>query len=161
MPPSFSSVIQATDKEETQIGTTVDVQAFGGSGVNPKAVDIHGQPMPYGGFVHDQQNSLNQFQDGSISRGLDHVNWYSGGGQPPSVGAMRPGVISQPSGSNQLYSDGQPPSLNDVGRRETSQTGVSAGHEVADAHEMAGMSLTRNNFRMLYAASYSKGIDGK
>ncbi|KAI3781111.1 hypothetical protein L2E82_11112 [Cichorium intybus] len=71
-PPSFSSVIQSTDKEETQIGTTVDVQAFGGSGVNPIATDIYGQPMSNGNFVHGQQNSLNQFQDGSISRGLDH-----------------------------------------------------------------------------------------
>ncbi|CAH1433447.1 unnamed protein product [Lactuca virosa] len=150
-PPFPSAAILAIDQDQTQVVTSVVEQAIGGPiGGNPITADIHGQ-----------QNSLNQFQSGTFSRGIDYVDWYSGGGQPPSLGAIRPVVISQPSGSNEIYSDGLPPSLNDLGRREPSQTGASTGREVADAHEMAGMSLTRNNFRRLYEDSYSKGIDGK
>ncbi|KAL7589848.1 hypothetical protein Lser_V15G39960 [Lactuca serriola] len=145
--PFPSPAIQGIDQDQTQVVNSE--QAIGGPiGGNPITADIHGQ-----------QNSTNEFQAGTFSRGIDYADWYSGGGHPPSLGAIRPVVISQPSGSNEIYSDGLPPSLNDLGRRQPSQTGAST--EVADAHEMVGMSLTRNNFRRLYEDSYSKGIDGK
>ncbi|KAI3781112.1 hypothetical protein L2E82_11113 [Cichorium intybus] len=68
-------MIQTIDQEQPQVGTFVDAEAFGGPIGDPVAADIHGQPLSYGNFVHGQHNSLNQFQDGSVSRGLDHAGW--------------------------------------------------------------------------------------
>lgn len=163
-PPSFPSKVTHTiDQEQPQVSTTEDVQAFGAPDRNPMAADIYGQPMSYGGFVHGQQNSLNQFQGGSVSRGLDDSGggWYSNDAQPPSVGAIRPGVISHPSGSNQIYSYGLPPSFNDFDRRETSQTGTSTSGVVPEAYEFAGMSLTGNNFRRFHPDAFNKDKYGK
>lgn len=74
--------------------------------------------------------------------------------QPPSFNAVRPFVPSQPSGGGDLHNnnnnnDGQlPPSFNDIAPRERSQTGTSSstGVQMSD-QQVAGMSLTGNNFR--------------
>ncbi|GJS60515.1 putative ankyrin repeat-containing domain, PGG domain protein, partial [Tanacetum coccineum] len=59
--------------------------------------------------------------------------------QPPSFSNIRPYVVSQP-GSGYPYTHNQPPSLNDVGPREPSQTSASTGHQMSQVQ--AGMSLT-------------------
>ncbi|KAI3669083.1 hypothetical protein L6452_40306 [Arctium lappa] len=87
-------------------------------------------------------------------------DYYEYGGQPPSVGDMRPLVISQPSGSRDLMSvDGQPPSLNDVGGRGESQNGGSftgGGNQMFDPQAFVGMSLVGKNFKKMYPMAYEK-----
>ncbi|KAL4572755.1 hypothetical protein LXL04_019538 [Taraxacum kok-saghyz] len=156
--PSFPPAeIKTIDQEQPQVGTTVDVQASGGHTGNPMTNDIHGQPLSYGDFAHGQPH----FEGGSVSRGLDYPGWYSNEGQPPSLGAIRPGVLSHPSGGNQMYTDGLPPSFTDFDRRETSHTGTSTGREVPEEYEFAGMSLTGNNFRRLHPDGFSKDRYGR
>ncbi|KAI3781210.1 hypothetical protein L2E82_11219 [Cichorium intybus] len=62
---------------------------------------------------------------------------FNSDGHPPSVGDVRQIVVSEASGNNQMYSDGELPSFNDVGRREPSQTeALSTDYEVADSEEV-------------------------
>ncbi|CAH1426806.1 unnamed protein product [Lactuca virosa] len=62
---------------------------------------------------------------------------YSSGAQPPSIGNVRPIVVSEPSGSSQMYSDGQPPSVNGVCRQAPSQSEASCTrYEGPDEHEV-------------------------
>ncbi|KAL4590134.1 hypothetical protein LXL04_003055 [Taraxacum kok-saghyz] len=78
---------------------------------------------------------------------------YSSGGPPPSIGNVRQMVVSEPSGSNQMYSDGQPPSVNDVGRREPSQSEASCTrYEGSDEHEVQQITSELNN------GVYKRGI---
>ncbi|KAI3669086.1 hypothetical protein L6452_40309 [Arctium lappa] len=103
------------------------------------------------GQVAPAVNLNNQLQMETSNGG--HVDWYDDGCQPPSVSAMRPVVVSQPSGGgNQMSTGGQPPSLNDVGRRGASQTGESltGNQPMVDEEEVVGMSLVGNRFRDVF-----------
>ncbi|KAI3669089.1 hypothetical protein L6452_40312 [Arctium lappa] len=120
--------------------------------------DSYGQAAPANGDSSHapKVNSLNQPQHETVNRELGHVDWCNDGGQPPSVSAVRPVVVSQPSGGNQMSMGGQPPSLNDVGRRGASQTGESltGNQPMDDEQELAGMSLVGNKFRDVFPMAY-------
>ncbi|KAI3725810.1 hypothetical protein L1987_65605 [Smallanthus sonchifolius] len=91
----------------------------------------------------------------SLSGGQGLNNSYV---QPPSIGTVRPMVISQPSGGGDHYADGQPPSLDAVGRRPTSQTGPSfTGNPTSDPESVAGMSLTASNFKLYDPKAFNNG----
>ncbi|KAL8251473.1 hypothetical protein R6Q59_035166 [Mikania micrantha] len=76
-------------------------------------------------------------------------------GQPPSIGDVRQFVVSQPSGTGYHSTNDQPPSLNDVGRRDGSQTGPSfTGYP--DAVAEPGMSLTAPHFKKQNPNAFQK-----
>ncbi|KAI3784501.1 hypothetical protein L1987_43600 [Smallanthus sonchifolius] len=78
--------------------------------------------------------------------------------QPPSIGTVRPIVISQPSGGGDHYADDQPPSLNAVGRRPASQTGPSfTGNPTSDQESGAGVSLNASRFKMNNPNAFNNG----
>ncbi|KAL8251478.1 hypothetical protein R6Q59_035171 [Mikania micrantha] len=82
-------------------------------------------------------------------------SYNSSFGQPPSESAVRPIVVSQPSGTGNSDVYDQPPSLNDAGRREGSQTGPSlTGH--SDAVAEPGMSLPAHRFKKHYPNAFQK-----
>ncbi|KAI3524078.1 hypothetical protein L1887_02719 [Cichorium endivia] len=99
------------------------------------AADIHGEPL-YGDLTTIRMDKLDPIL-AFLKSVLDIDRSYNSGGQPPSLGDVREIVVTEPSGSNQMYSDGQPPSVNDVGRREPSQSEASCTrYEGPDAHEV-------------------------
>lgn len=78
------------------------------------------------------------------------------GGQPPSRGDVRPGVLSNPSGGN-YYATGQPPSHKDVRPIETSQNGSSiTENPAADRVAALGMSMTAPHFKMNNPYAFQK-----
>ncbi|CAH1426807.1 unnamed protein product [Lactuca virosa] len=125
-PSSLSTIRKTTYWEQLQVKSTID-----------------GQPLWYKDFMNKPMDS---------HATMDIESWtcemrpqsetdksYSSGGQsqPPSLGDVRQIVVSEPSGSNHIYSDGQPPSVNDVGRREPSQSDASCNqYEDPDEHEV-------------------------
>lgn len=79
--------------------------------------------------------------------------------QAPSIGSVRPYVVSQPGGG--FYSnDQQPPSHSDIHRREGSQIGSLLTADHPQGVE-PGMSLTRNNFKLFYPIAFQKENDDK
>ncbi|KAL4590058.1 hypothetical protein LXL04_002977 [Taraxacum kok-saghyz] len=71
---------------------------------------------------------------------------YNSGSQPPSFGDVRQIDVSEPSYGIPMDSDGQPPSVNDVGRREASQSEASfTRYEGPDALEVQQYNLVNSS----------------
>ncbi|KAJ0534482.1 hypothetical protein HanRHA438_Chr09g0401331 [Helianthus annuus] len=145
-PPSLSSTaIRSSD------------QAGGQTTVDSMATHTYNQGMSFSAHFPAQANSLNY--EGGLNRGLNYNSYgYSYGEQPPSMGAVRPIMVSQTSGGVDHYANnGQPPSLNAVGARQGSQTGPSyTGNMIADPEALAGMSLTASTFKLVDPNAFQK-----
>ncbi|KAI3515110.1 hypothetical protein L1887_13861 [Cichorium endivia] len=75
--------------------------------------------------------------DSPVTERLSKQHPFTSDGHPPSVGDVRQIVVSEASDNNQMYSNGELPSFNDLGRREPSQTEASSmDYEVADSEEV-------------------------
>ncbi|KAL8251475.1 hypothetical protein R6Q59_035168 [Mikania micrantha] len=105
-------------------------------------------------------NPTANYQDGltagmtSFSGSLGN-SYNSSFGQPPSESAVRPIVVSQPSGTGNSYVYDQAPSHSDAGRRKGSQTGPSFTGD-PDAVAGPGVSLTASLFKKHYPNAFQK-----
>ncbi|KAD0124600.1 hypothetical protein R6Q59_035183 [Mikania micrantha] len=120
-----------------------DAQTLGGP-TNPPSI------------LHPTANNQDRFVGGmSFSGRLQNYSYDTSFGQPPSIGAVRPIEVSQTSGTGNKYCYGPPPSLNDVVRRDGSQTGPSFTR-YQDAVAEPGMSLPALQFKKHYPNAFQK-----
>ncbi|KAL8251479.1 hypothetical protein R6Q59_035172 [Mikania micrantha] len=106
-------------------------------------------------ILNPTANNQDGFDAGMSFSGRLGNSYNSSVGQAPSVGAVRPIVVSQPSGTGYRSVKDQPPSLNDVGKRDGSQTGPSfTGY--SDAVAEPGMSLTAPHFKKQNPNAFQK-----
>ncbi|KAL8251488.1 hypothetical protein R6Q59_035181 [Mikania micrantha] len=106
-------------------------------------------------ILNPTANNQDGFDAGMSFSGRLGNSYNSSVGQAPSVGAVRPIVVSQPSGTGNNYVYHQPPSYNDATRRDGSQTGPSfTGYP--DAVAESGMSLTAPQFKKQNPNAFQK-----
>lgn len=113
----------------------------------------------FGAPINNQDGPTNHGYAGNV-QSMSFSGRFSGGNmQPPSVGSVRPIVVSNPSagyGGVYNYGSGQPPSLNDVGPRPGSQTGSSLTGNPSAGLVVPGMSMTAPNFKIYNPNAFQK-----